>query len=110
MPSSESRACRVTLKPCPRALEARSRSSSLPLASTTARATEVWRQQQAARPLAARWLSGTVGGMSFDVGGKNPIADVVYQWLAHDLQRLGLTGPLAGHSRDRTRTVWEREG
>jgi hypothetical protein len=72
-------------------------------------ATEVWRQQQAARPLAARWLSGTVGGMSFDVGGKNPIADVVYQWLAHDLQRLGLTGPLAGHSRDRTRTVWERE-
>jgi hypothetical protein len=74
------------------------------------RVTEVWREQQDARPQAARWLSGTAGGMSFEVGRKNPIADVVYQWLAHDLQRLGLVGPLAGHSHDRTRTVWEREG
>jgi len=56
-----------------------------------------YEQQRASRPHAARWLSGSHGGMSFEVGERNPIADVVYEWIAHDLKRLGLVGALAGN-------------
>jgi hypothetical protein len=49
-----------------------------------------FRQQRAARPRAARWLSGGHGGMPLDLGQVEPIADVVYDWIAHDLVRLGL--------------------
>jgi hypothetical protein len=52
-------------------------------------------QQRSARPSAARWLTGTHGGMSFEVGMRHPITDVVYGWLAQDLKRIGLIGGLA---------------
>lgn len=55
----------------------------------------VFAQRRAARPLAARWLTGTIGGMSFELGGRYPVSDVVYRWIAHDLKRLGLVGTLA---------------
>jgi hypothetical protein len=63
-------------------------------------------QQRRARPGAARWLTGTHGGMSFEVGMRSPVADAVYDWLARDLKRLGLAGPLDGKASD-ARTVWE---
>ena len=50
-------------------------------------------QQRAARPNAARWLSGSHGGMSLELGHREPVADVVYNWMAQDLVRLGLTKP-----------------
>lgn len=52
-------------------------------------------QQRAARPQAKRSLTGTHGGMSFEVGTRYPVSDVVYKWIAHDLKRLGLVGALA---------------
>lgn len=55
-------------------------------------------QQRAARPEAARWLTGTHGSMSLDVGTRYPISDAVYSWIGHDLKRLGLVGGLP-HSR-----------
>jgi len=57
----------------------------------------VWSRQRAARPTAARWITGTVGGMSFEIGQRHPVSDVVYEWIAHDLKRLGLVGALASH-------------
>jgi hypothetical protein len=54
----------------------------------------VYQQQRLARPHAARWLTGTIGGMSFEVGERYPVADATYDWLAHDLKRLGLGGSL----------------
>jgi hypothetical protein len=50
-------------------------------------------QQRAARPNAARWLSGGHGGMPLELGHPEPVADVVYNWIAQDLVRLGLTKP-----------------
>lgn len=55
-------------------------------------------QQRAARPQAARWLTGPHGGMSFQVGKRYPVSDVVYKWIAGDLKRLGLVGALAHNS------------
>jgi hypothetical protein len=52
-------------------------------------------QQRAARPEASRWITGTHGGMPFEVGQRYPISDVVYSWIARDLKRLGLVGSLA---------------
>jgi hypothetical protein len=54
-----------------------------------------YEQQRAARPTAARWLTGTHGGMGFEVGERYPVSHVVYKWLAQDLQRIGLVGGLA---------------
>lgn len=54
----------------------------------------LYAQQQAARPEAARWLTGTQGGMSFEIGARYPVSDAVYRWLVHDLRRLGLAGAL----------------
>ena len=53
-----------------------------------------------------RWLSGTHGGMSFELGQRSPVADAVYDWLVRDLERLGLAGPL-DHNPARVWTVWE---
>ena len=64
-------------------------------------------QQRAARPHAARWLTGSHGGMSFEVGAKFPISDVVYSWIASDLQRLGLVGPLSRHAGRDAMVVWD---
>lgn len=58
-------------------------------------------QKRRARPHAARWLTGTHGGMSFEVGTRRPVADAVYDWLARDLKRLGLAGPLDAKPRTR---------
>jgi hypothetical protein len=61
-------------------------------------------QQRAARPEAARWLTGAHGGMSFEVGMGYPVSDAVYSWIAGDLKRLGLVGSLA-HSRSNEAVV-----
>jgi hypothetical protein len=50
-------------------------------------------QQRAARPDAARWLSGSHGSMPLELGHPEPVADVVYNWVAQDLVRLGLAKP-----------------
>ncbi len=60
----------------------------------------IYEQQRAARPAASRWITGTHGGMRFEIGERYPISAVVYSWLAHDLKRLGLVGALA----------WSRSG
>jgi hypothetical protein len=70
---------------------------------------DVARQQRTARPAAGRWLSGTVGGMTFKVGQSTPISDVAYGWLLRDLHRLGLAKSVMAHreaSRDAF-TPWE---
>jgi hypothetical protein len=54
-----------------------------------------YQQQRSARPMAARWLTGTHGGMGFEVGERYPVSHVVYKWLAQDLKRIGLVGGLA---------------
>jgi hypothetical protein len=54
-----------------------------------------YQQQRAARPAAARWLTGTHGGIGFEVGKRYPVSHVVYKWLAQDLKRIGLVGGLA---------------
>jgi hypothetical protein len=69
---------------------------------------QFYAEQQRLRPLAARWLPGTRGGMSFEVGRSRPLADAVYAWLARDLERLGLAGRLDGRTSDE-HTVWERQ-
>jgi hypothetical protein len=51
---------------------------------------KAYRQQIAARPEAARWLTGTYGGMTLELGRGFPIATVVQAWLGHDLLQLGL--------------------
>lgn len=71
----------------------------------------VARQQRDARPTAARWISGTVGGMTFNVGKRTPVFDVVYGWLLRDLHRLGLVKGVLSHSeasRD-VHTPWEAQ-
>lgn len=52
----------------------------------------VYARQRAARPEAARWISGTIGGMAFEVGHRYPVSEVVYRWLAGDLVRLRMLG------------------
>lgn len=54
-----------------------------------------YQQQRSARATAARWLTGTHGGMGFEVGERYPVSHVVYKWLAQDLKRIGLVGGLA---------------
>jgi hypothetical protein len=54
-----------------------------------------YQQQRSARPTAARWLTGTHGGIAFEVGKHYPVSHVVYKWLAQDLKRIGLVGGLA---------------
>jgi hypothetical protein len=54
-----------------------------------------YQQQRSARPQAARWLTGTHGGIAFEVGKHYPVSRVVYKWLAQDLKRIGLVGGLA---------------
>lgn len=54
--------------------------------------------QKAARPTARRWLQGTHGGLTFEVGKKSAVADVVYDWLGRDLHRLGVVDRLDGGS------------
>jgi hypothetical protein len=54
-----------------------------------------YQQQRSTRPIAARWLTGTHGGMGFEAGKRYPVSHVVYSWLAQDLKRLGLVGGLA---------------
>lgn len=53
---------------------------------------------KAARPRARRWLQGAHGGLTFKIGQKSAVADVVYDWLGKDLHRLGLVDPLDGGS------------
>lgn len=66
-----------------------------------------YEQQRAARPEAARWVSGRRGGMTFEVGDKYPISDVVYRWLASDLHRIGLA-PTAHFGRHNgSLVVWD---
>jgi hypothetical protein len=55
-----------------------------------------YQQQRSARPAAARWLTGTHGGMGFELGERYPISHVVYNWLAQDLKRSGLSAVLHG--------------
>ncbi|MDA0180305.1 restriction endonuclease [Solirubrobacter phytolaccae] len=64
-------------------------------------------QQLAARPVAARWLSGSQGGLSFEVGDRNPVELAVYAWLAGDLRRLGLTDASSGLGNGFRATVWD---
>ena len=54
-----------------------------------------YQQQRSARPTATRWLTGTHGGIAFEVGKRYPVSHVVYKWLAQDLKRIGLVGGLA---------------
>jgi hypothetical protein len=61
--------------------------------------------QKAARP-AARRLQGTHGGLSFEVGKKSAVADIVYDWLGRDMHRLGVVDGLDGGSSNSTTTVW----
>ncbi len=58
----------------------------------------IYELQRRMRPQAARWISGSYGGMSFDPGDRYPVREVVYSWLRDDLHRLGLTslGTLLG--------------
>lgn len=67
----------------------------------------VYGQHRAARPAAARWLSGSIGGMSFEVGDRYPIADVVYSWLTHDLARLTLASTLAARGSSDALVRWD---
>jgi hypothetical protein len=66
-----------------------------------------WEQQRAARQGPARWLTGGHGGLTFELGQGRPIAAIVYSWLAHDLQLLGLAGALDGGTPHNPVTVWE---
>jgi hypothetical protein len=61
--------------------------------------------QKAARPRARRWLQGAHGGLTFKIGQKSAVADVVYEWLGKDLHRLGLVDPLDGGA-SKGSTVW----
>jgi hypothetical protein len=61
--------------------------------------------QKTARPTASRWLRGIDGGLTFEVGKKSAVADVVYDWLGRDLHRLGVVDLLDGRS-SRGTTVW----
>lgn len=51
----------------------------------------IYELQRSMRPEAARWISGTYGSMSFDPGDRYPVREVVYDWLRHDLHKIGLT-------------------
>lgn len=55
-------------------------------------------RQRAARPSASRWITGTHGGMLFEIGRPFPVSEVVYRWLVADLERLGMASP-ASHTR-----------
>jgi hypothetical protein len=72
-------------------------------------AERVYAQQRSARPLAARWITGTIGSMSFGVGERYAVSDGVYNWLARDLQRVGLVGRLAAHGSVHATVRWEHE-
>jgi hypothetical protein len=61
--------------------------------------------QKASRPHARRWLQGTHGGLTFEVGKKSAVADIVYDWLGRDLHRLGVADRLDGGSSNGS-TVW----
>jgi hypothetical protein len=66
-----------------------------------------WEARKQARPEAKRWLRGTHGGMTFELGQQRPVADIVYNWLSSDLQRLGLADAL-DHSAGRdAMTLWD---
>ncbi len=66
----------------------------------------LYSDQRAMRPEAARWISGTIGGMVFEVGGRYPVGDIVYDWLVRDLSRLGLTSRVVGRTWE-GRAVWD---
>ena len=51
---------------------------------------KAYQQQTAARPEAARWLSGWYGGLPLELGRGYPVATVVQAWLGEDLAQLGL--------------------
>jgi hypothetical protein len=64
-------------------------------------------QQCAARPTARRWLTGTHGGLSFELAGRYPVSDATYAWIAQDLKRLGLVGALAHHRSSDAIVPWD---
>jgi hypothetical protein len=45
--------------------------------------------------------------LTFELGQERPVAAIVYSWLAHDLQLLGLAGALDGGMPHNPVTVWE---
>jgi hypothetical protein len=47
--------------------------------------------------------------MSFGVGERYAVSDGVYNWLARDLQRVGLVGRLAAHGSVHATVRWEHE-
>lgn len=67
----------------------------------------VYAQQRAARPLAARWITGTLGGLPFDVGERYAVSDAVYSWLTHDLQQLKLASYGAKPANRDSLAIWE---
>ena len=67
----------------------------------------VYAQQRAARPLAARWITGTVGSMSLEVAERYPVSDAVYAWLTHDLQQLTLASIGQKDASRGALTIWE---
>jgi hypothetical protein len=69
----------------------------------------VYAQQCAARPLAARWITGTLGGLSLEPGEHYPVSDAVYSWLTHDLQQLKLAGYGAKPANRDALTIWQPE-
>jgi hypothetical protein len=69
----------------------------------------VYAQQCAARPLAARWITGRIGGLPFEPGERYSVSDAVYSWLTHDLQQLKLASYGAKPASRDALTVWEAE-
>jgi hypothetical protein len=62
--------------------------------------------QRRMRPQAARWITGSFGGMKFDPGQRYPVTDIVYDWLHNDLSRLELVSGMLRHSTDQI-ARWE---
>ena len=69
----------------------------------------VYAQQCAARPVAARWLTGTIGGLPFEPGERYPVSDAVYSWLTHDLQQLTLASYGSKPANRDALTIWQPE-
>ena len=69
----------------------------------------VYAQQYAARPLAARWITGTLGGLSFEPGERYPVSEAVYSWLTHDLQQLKLASYGSKPANRDALTIWQPE-
>jgi hypothetical protein len=69
----------------------------------------VYAQQCAARPLAARWITGTLGGLPFEPGERYPVSDAVYLWLTHDLQQLKLASYGSKPANRDALTIWQPE-